>query len=1398
MSSESSHSDKTVEFKAIRGYKKNVNILNKLGYENTTEFRDLNTFLKSFKLDKLDKSVKANITSPFGRYLIPDDHTAGSFFNLLSKCNDKQIALHFREMQVSDIDNDIGSGIMIDFDIYQESNKNPLDTKNCQELCKAILKCLTNLIDTDESERVETKIGVIVKPRLIHNKEKNMYKNGIHILIPEIWISREQKKLFLQHVLSNASCQKEFKDIFEVSLSSALDLMCASVPVYLLHNCKEDSLEPYILKELYLYKAVKEEYGFDTSISMDNIQSPFLNMELSLTFKGNSNKKKYYKFKKEFSQRLQSASKKEKQFAKEQENSLEIFNHFNSYVDENLEYYRTLVLEVLDEKRAYDRKMWRDVVFAIANINKGFRQPLKEIARQFSMRCQEKYENEAFETLWDQAVNSETNSGLTFNSIVYWCKEDNAKKFNEILDKDITTIIEMDSFSRANHVMTGSLFQYHFAYYIFHLFKQKFAYDVDGKSGKWYEFVLENDEHKVGEVYKWRHEIKPDNLIVYISNKLPEIVSKVLEKAELRKKTVSDEDIVKYIDDRYHKLRKSGENLYKTDFKNGIIKEAESLFRRRGFIQSLDESENVMGVANGVLVFSDTVEFVSGYHEHLVSMYSEVAYHPFDIDSKETKILLKVIMGMFPDDELDMFHYLMYYLATSLDNKAKDSIFLILQGVGCHGVNTLIKMYDGSTKLVQDVKVGDKLMGDDGTERNVKELFRGKDIMYKVSLTRGEESFVVNENHVLSIKFTNISAVSLRKDSAYVNNNKFRASWYVLNGVHAPKRVSKMFTSKEEALEYIQSKDDIIKKGDIVDIKLKDLVKWPSWWINKSNVMLYTSSTDYEEKCLPVDPYFVGFWLGDGTTSACSFTTMDQEPLDYIRNILSDDQTIKKYNNNKYNNKASTYRICGKNKKNQLLDNMKSINLINNKHIPDIYKYSSRSQRLQLLAGLMDSDGYYNNKYNHYEITLKLENLVDSIVEVARSLGFSCYKYKVNKYCVYKSEKKEGTYYRTQIYGEHINDIPCKIARKVAKNNISKRKTNSMSFSLEKLDVDNYYGFELDGNHRYLTADHIVHHNSNGKSSLLELAKTVLGMYGAKVNMSVLTEQRNNSGSANEQMMAYKKAHLAFYSETNKQEEINTAIVKELTSQESISGRGIYQSQTTFRPKCNHVITTNYFPVIKTTDYGIWRRMKLYRHKIQFKPKNKIDLNNKYEKLADENIAREFSYNKKIKEAFLALLVEYYKDLYKNHGGKISNITCETLEKDSLEYRNSMDTLNRFICQNVVVSKGSKVNINEVVEAYSSYLIEEFGKNTQIYKNELKQLVENSELRNFYKTTNSGKIEYEGIRLIDTDDEDEILIEGEYFLKSKKSNSIGSEQTHEEDISRFDPLGLNEWFKKNC
>ena len=78
----------------------------------------------------------------------------------------------------------------------------------------------------------------------------------------------------------------------------------------------------------------------------------------------------------------------------------------------------------------------------------------------------------------------------------------------------------------------------------------------------------------------------------------------------------------------------------------------------------------------------------------------------------------------------------------------------------CLGINTPILMFDGSIKMVQDVVVGDLLMGDDSTPRKVLTLARGRETMFKVREVRevrektnymGEE-YVVNESHILSLK----------------------------------------------------------------------------------------------------------------------------------------------------------------------------------------------------------------------------------------------------------------------------------------------------------------------------------------------------------------------------------------------------------------------------------------------------------------------------------------------------------------------------------------------------------------------------------------------------------------------------------------------------------------------
>ena len=102
-----------------------------------------------------------------------------------------------------------------------------------------------------------------------------------------------------------------------------------------------------------------------------------------------------------------------------------------------------------------------------------------------------------------------------------------------------------------------------------------------------------------------------------------------------------------------------------------------------------------------------------------------------------------------------------------------------------------------------------------------------------------------------------------------------------------------------------------------------------------------------------------------------------------------------------------------------LLDEMRNLHLIapsrkefsgSQKHIPDVYLKNSIEVRSQLLAGLIDTDGYKSKKC--YEITQKNKTLSDNIVTLAQSLGYYTTMKETRKSCMYKGEKRWGTYYR--------------------------------------------------------------------------------------------------------------------------------------------------------------------------------------------------------------------------------------------------------------------------------------------------------------------------------------------------------------------------------------------------
>ena len=369
-------------------------------------------------------------------------------------------------------------------------------------------------------------------------------------------------------------------------------------------------------------------------------------------------------------------------------------------------------------------------------------------------------------------------------------------------------------------------------------------------------------------------------------------------------------------------------------------------------------------------------------------------------------------------------------LDKSLNGFESGEMIIIAGATGqgkCFGKGTEILMFDGSIKKVEDIKVGDKLMGDDGSPRTVLFLGRGREMMYKVTLKDGS-SFVCNESHILALQHTGIKTGRRKK---------------------------------------------------FINISLKDYLKASKTL--KHLYKMYKKGVEFPEKELEIDPYFLGLWLGDGHSESAAITTADKEIVDYLYKF-AEKNNWKVNVINQPNNKSKIYQIVRPkkfppvNKRNKkgyggaisLQEKLRKLNLIKNKHIPLEYKINSSENRLRLLAGLIDSDGYSNSAGVNF--CNKNKKLCEDVIFVARSLGF---------YASMRTKIVNSVpYYIVYINGKDLNKIPILLKRKIRKN--YKPITNSLlqCFKIERIGIDDYYGFEIDGNNLFLLANFTVVHNT--------------------------------------------------------------------------------------------------------------------------------------------------------------------------------------------------------------------------------------------------------------------------------------------------------------------------------
>lgn len=409
------------------------------------------------------------------------------------------------------------------------------------------------------------------------------------------------------------------------------------------------------------------------------------------------------------------------------------------------------------------------------------------------------------------------------------------------------------------------------------------------------------------------------------------------------------------------------------------------------------------------------VDFAPKYTERLSSSIEETL---------RTHNLTYFITSVLPDFQLSWHHLewcdLVYRHKKLCIEAARDH-------GKCEAVGTPVLMFDGRIKKVEEIKVGDLLMGVDSTPRKVTAVHRGwDDHMYRIDQSKGD-SYTVNSRHINTCI-----------------------------------RIDKRGSCLEDHEKHI------------VDIDMPTLLSYSQDFINK-NIRTFKVSWEFPYKKVKVDPYFLGLWLGDGRSNKPMIINKDKEVIDFLKEYSESlGLYCRSYKDiDHYLVERGGFGSKDKNK-NCLYYMMDYYNLFDNKHIPDDYLYNSKDIRIKLLAGLLDSDG--TSCCNSYSFSNFNKRLLKDVHKLCNSLGFRTVL-DTKSLCVRISGK--------------IDEIPVKIERKKIKYDWKNKQntkdwgtidgiTPSVVSSIKITDVGRgeYVSITTDGDHRFLLGDGTVTHNS--------------------------------------------------------------------------------------------------------------------------------------------------------------------------------------------------------------------------------------------------------------------------------------------------------------------------------
>ena len=447
----------------------------------------------------------------------------------------------------------------------------------------------------------------------------------------------------------------------------------------------------------------------------------------------------------------------------------------------------------------------------------------------------------------------------------------------------------------------------------------------------------------------------------------------------------------------------------------------------------------------------------------------------------------------------------------------------------------MIWMWDGSMKKAEDVKVGDVVIGDDGLQRPVISTVSGESLMYKVKQKDGDD-YEVSCAHILTLKFCGHGEIHWRENSSTYglwfmswfdretksaktkkitcvpplsiedaklelekfmkennlekqkinwcpkrkNAGTWRTNWSE-NGKSKSKEIAVVpGLTKEQAYEQMIEFRNTIDTSPIIDIAIEDYLALPQATQRLLLGIKLSTPIMWPKQEIFIDPRILGMWLGDGTKNGCVFTNPDSELIEYFKKWVEDQGgKFKTYEDDLHHRFSGT----------TFLNDLRGYDLLGNKHIPEDYILNDVETRLELLAGLIDTDGSVEQDGATVRISQCIANkaILYGAQRIAVSLGFrtSLFDRPPPKVSSFKNITG-GPQMILSICGS-LSRIPTLLPRKKCRD--SKIDACSTNIKVEENGIGKFCGFEVSGptNRFILGNDATITHNCN------QTARTVIG-----------------------------------------------------------------------------------------------------------------------------------------------------------------------------------------------------------------------------------------------------------------------------------------------------------------